>query len=532
MLTRQVTPGVLEHAPRAAEHAAAAGAHREAAAQYARALRVGGASAPKERADLLERFAQASHMADQLPEALDALREAVELWRRSGDPLREGGALRWLSGLSVPACRAAEARLAGERAVRVLEAIPVSRELASAYMNMAELAAYGQLGVAATAGYVRRAEALAAEFDYQEAGCQARFALGLSRYQSDDASAGPDGWAEMERSRLAAVDAGLADTAAFMTMMQAVHAPSHREHGRADAAYALLHELAQERDLQTYLRLGSAQHTVSLLQRGRWEEAAHLAATLLSQPGAPPIARLGPLLVRGLVRARRGDPEAMQPLDEALDGSDSLFLLVAARAARAEAAWLAGDHARATGEACRGLEATTPHTDPWGTGELARWVAIAGGAPPKVRAAEPFALELAGDWRGAGAAWDRLGCPYDAALARLGGDVPALLSALETFESLGARPAAERARARLRSLGVRSGARGPRPSTRANPHGLTGRQLEILELLGEGLTDPQLAARLHISPKTANHHVSAILAKLGVHTRAEAVRTLNQPRPR
>src|SRR5207244_3379109 len=102
-------------------------------------------------------------------------------------------------------------------------------------------------------------------------------------------------------------------------------------------------------------------------------------------------------------------------------------------------------------------------------------------------------------------AWERLGCPYDAAMARLAGDVPALLTALETFESLGARPAADRARSRLRALGVRPGLRGPRPTTRANPHGLTSRQVEILDLVAQGLTDAQVAARLQLSPKTVNH---------------------------
>ena len=196
-------------------------------------------------------------------------------------------------------------------------------------------------------------------------------------------------------------------------------------------------------------------------------------------------------------------------------------------AARAEAALLEGDPGRALAEARRGLDACTVHTGPWLTGELARWVVITSGEQPPVRTEEPFTLELAGDWRGAASAWDELECPYDAALARLqGDDVAAVLAALEAFESLGARPAAERARARLRELGVRTGHRGPRSSTRADAHGLTDRHREILGLVGEGLTDAQIAARLHLSAKRVNHHVGAVLTKLGVHTRAEAVRKL------
>jgi DNA-binding NarL/FixJ family response regulator len=135
-------------------------------------------------------------------------------------------------------------------------------------------------------------------------------------------------------------------------------------------------------------------------------------------------------------------------------------------------------------------------------------------------------LELAGDWRRAAEVWDELDCPYDAALARLSGDAGAMLRALEAFEALGSRPAADRARARLREFGIRSGNRGPRATTRADPHGLTERQRQILALVAQGLTDTQVAAQLHLSPKTVNHHVTAVLATLGVHSRADAVRLL------
>ena len=54
------------------------------------------------------------------------------------------------------------------------------------------------------------------------------------------------------------------------------------------------------------------------------------------------------------------------------------------------------------------------------------WPLLDEAVPPVVRAAGPFAFELSGDWRAATLAWEELGCPYDAGLARLGGDVPAV----------------------------------------------------------------------------------------------------------
>jgi DNA-binding NarL/FixJ family response regulator len=77
----------------------------------------------------------------------------------------------------------------------------------------------------------------------------------------------------------------------------------------------------------------------------------------------------------------------------------------------------------------------------------------------------------------------------------------------------------------MRAQGVRGVPRGSRPSTRSNPHGLTRREAEILALLSEGLRNSAIAKRLFLSTKTVDHHVSAILTKLGVPSRAQAIAT-------
>ncbi|HEY7984088.1 MAG TPA: LuxR C-terminal-related transcriptional regulator, partial [Ktedonobacterales bacterium] len=101
-------------------------------------------------------------------------------------------------------------------------------------------------------------------------------------------------------------------------------------------------------------------------------------------------------------------------------------------------------------------------------------------------------------------------------------------TALAIFDGLGAAPAAAIVRRRLLAAGARGVPRGPRAATRANPHGLTSRQFEILLLLAEGLHNAEIADRLSTTSKTVEHHVSAVLAKLGVRSRAEAVRVAFQ----
>jgi len=142
---------------------------------------------------------------------------------------------------------------------------------------------------------------------------------------------------------------------------------------------------------------------------------------------------------------------------------------------------------------------------------------------PVPAAAEPFASQLAGDWKEAARQWTELGCPYEAALALAEcDDAESLRQSLEQLQELGARPAAAIVARRLRERGARGLPRGPRATTRANEANLTPRELEVLALLTEGLRNVDIAERLFVAEKTVDHHVSSILRKLDARTRAEA----------
>jgi DNA-binding CsgD family transcriptional regulator len=108
----------------------------------------------------------------------------------------------------------------------------------------------------------------------------------------------------------------------------------------------------------------------------------------------------------------------------------------------------------------------------------------------------------------------RLGRAFQA--SRTGLAVEEARHALETFERLGAAQKADAAAALLRSLGA------PGRTARGRSGQLTTREREVLALLGEGLSNAEIANRLVISEKTAGHHVSRIFRKLGLRNRAEA----------
>ncbi len=97
-----------------------------------------------------------------------------------------------------------------------------------------------------------------------------------------------------------------------------------------------------------------------------------------------------------------------------------------------------------------------------------------------------------------------------------------LRTALATLDALEAEPLPHRVRVRLSELGVTRIPRGPVPSTRDNPAGLTERQVEVARLLADGLSNAEIAARLVLSVRTLDSHVAAVLDKLKARTRREA----------
>jgi DNA-binding CsgD family transcriptional regulator len=126
------------------------------------------------------------------------------------------------------------------------------------------------------------------------------------------------------------------------------------------------------------------------------------------------------------------------------------------------------------------------------------------------------------------AAFVRAGIPYRAAQTRLllaevlgRGDREVAGAearvALSVFEDLGADRDADAAAALMRDLGIKAARVGPKSLGR-----LTSREQEVLALLGEGLSNPEIAGRLFLSRKTVEHHVARILSKLGLRRRAEA----------
>jgi DNA-binding CsgD family transcriptional regulator len=514
---------VLRHAPVAARRSSALGAHREAAAQFERALRFSSDSGKTTLASLHEGLAGEYSLLDRWEEAEQELRTALALRSELGDDVQAGEDLRLLSTTLWRLCRGEESEQAAEDAVRILEPLPPGRELAWAYARLG--ASQWNRGRAADGlSAIYKARDLGESLHLPDIESYAAHAVGMTQARS-----GHDGLPLVEHALRIALEAGLPDTAGnTYSSLQEAAVLLHR-FTDAERYFTAGMTYCEGRELGVFSLCLLGWRARALLLLGRWDDAAAICAQMLGRRGISPVNRLNPLCVLGAIRGRRGEPGAWDLLDEALalaEGTGEPQWIAPVRAVRAELRWLAGQLRLAGKEARAGYDRATGRVDPGTLESLAIWLVrlgLPGGLPASP--SEPFALETAGDWGGASAAWARAGRPYDAALAWLGSsEEAALRQALATLDELGARAASSAARRRMQDLGIRAIPRGPRAATRTAPAGLTAREQDVLALLAEGLPDREIARRLFISERTVHHHVSSVLTKIGVSSRTAAAR--------
>ncbi|WP_315967903.1 helix-turn-helix transcriptional regulator [Planotetraspora sp. A-T 1434] len=509
---------VLRHATAAARQAARLAAHREAATEFRRALRYADSADPATRAGLHEDLAEELALLDQWQDAAEESERALADWRAAGDVRKEGDALRRLSRIRWNMCHGEVTTL--EAAVAILEPLGPGVELAWAYATFAN-----QLMLLyefeAAEGLARRAEDLAGPLGATDVLSSAlNTAAVCAESQDREWEAG------MGRALRLAVDGGHHDQAgrAFTNTVSLLSGRRRfadaERHVREGLAYCVEH------DITTYVTCLRGEQATVLERTGRWEESLTISAGILATVDRSPSNRLCTLRRIGSVLSRRGEPDVWRHLDEAVELAERAGepqQIVSVRLTRAEAFWLENRVEEARREAELAHKAVES-SGPWERGASALWLRRTGsGRGPRAGIAEPYGRELDGDLTGAARAWQALGCRYDAALALSGapGETE-LRDALKILNALGAVPAARIVRRKLRERGVRSLPAGPRPATREHPSGLTLREREVLTLLRARRTNAEIAAQLFISVKTAGHHVSAILTKLGVPSRQAA----------
>ena len=505
---------VAELAPRAAEAAAAVGSRREATAFYILAVEsLGTASDP----GLLEAAAAACYLSGAHAHAAGFQARALKHFSRSDDPIRYGDGMRKLSRYRWIQSDFAGAFDAIDEAINVLGAHR-GPELAQAYSSLSQVLMTGFRFEEVAAPALKAIE-LAREFDRSDIIAHAVNNLGMSKTHTN-----PE-----EARKLLNESIEIGNTLddpdhTARAMGNWMHLEYHRcEFKNALRRAEIAAEFSFEQELDMYYRYALGMNALAKLHLGRWDEVVELASR-----GFDPDDRLprsyyfNGAIAMFFLQIRTGagvDPDVEEYLalfdhDASEDQRIGPYAI-----AMAERAWLENNGQKPAIE--RLLKVDSRKTSGAGTGAVRVWLQRFGEALPDRDISDypdPHRLELQGDRAGAARAWADRNAPFEQALTLTFGGPKDQVEALKIFEDLGATRAIER----LREMnGELAQPRRGRPSA-AGPYGLTGRQLEVLRWLADGLSNSQIGETLFISPKTVDHHVSAILAKLEVASRGEA----------
>jgi DNA-binding CsgD family transcriptional regulator len=509
-----------EHSLAAAERAASLGSHSEAVEQYQRTLRHSAGVPPQALAELDGQVAYELYVTGRMAEAQEAQEAALALWSELGDTERVGDAQRKLSRFSWFQGTTARAT---EYAVLACETLAGSGGTAEA-MAASNRSQLGMLSydLPLTREWGHRALGLVEgrdDLEAEEVRVHALNNLGTIEADNGDEE---EGWRMLEESLRRSQAADLHEHAARAFTNLSAQAVLRHDHLRAGATLSVGLRYCLDRDLDAWVLYMRGQQAQSLLDQGGAAEALTAANVVLRHPRTARVSRITPLLVLARGRARTGIGPYDAVLGEASDLADATGeaqRVGPAAAAAAEIAWLQGDVAAAELAATRAWDVVRRSESPWTLGMVATWLPDADAAPAAESLVDPYRAEALRRWDEAAELWDALGSRFAAALAHArSGTRAGLAEAAVRFDELGDDAAAARARSVARHQGW-STPRGRRATTKAHPQGLTRREAEVAALLAEGLSNAAIAERLVLSPRTVEHHVASVMAKLDVASR-------------
>lgn len=514
---------LLSLATNSARYAAAVGSHQQAVEDFREVGPHLDHLDPQERAALLDEWAHEEFLTDDVAEAMRLSEMALALHEEAGDLRAQSKTLARTAHYSENAGQRAKAEDLARQAVAVLGPNPDGADLARAL----EVNAYLQwmaMNIPATLDLVERTLQAGGPDIEQSILIRSLIHRGVAASITNY----PEGRASLDEARDIAEAAG---DWYEMTRALGNHAWAAAENMdlpiASDYAQRAIAS-ASRHDLSAIENYATANYARVLELIGEWTQAEDLARDVLD---SWTISKMVALPVLGMIEARTGRPTADSTLAKAWESSkiaNEFQRLAPTARAIAEHAWITGSTDTPVAELKRVMHLGVKRGFTWSPGSIAMWLWKLGeSSDVPTGIAEPYRLLIEDEPMKAAEMWSSIGCPYERAIALSHGDETAQLEALELLDDLGATAVAAKLRKSLREQGV-TVPRGRGKKTRTHAAGLTARQAEVLGLLEEGLSNVEIADRLFLSPRTVEHHVSAILSKLDSATRQEAVETASQ----
>ncbi|PSR52172.1 hypothetical protein AHMF7605_00865 [Adhaeribacter arboris] len=515
---------VVHFAPLAARKAASLGCHIEASKLYLTAIEYYQGQDSATLIQFYEAYAYECYLTNQIKEAIIYQGKSLRLWQTKNDIEKTGNCLRFLSRLWWFEGNRLQAESFARQAIDVLNTQPDCRAKAMAFSNMSQLKMLAGQSAECLA-WGEKAIELAQTLGEEEILAHALNNVGTTQMMLESSQV--KGRELLQQSLAIALKNGYHEhVARAYTNLSSVGVTSKQY----DFAKKMLQEgiqYCEERDLDSWTTYMLSWKARMCLETGNWKEAYQIADHLLKKANQPPVVKITALVVVATIKLRRGEPDALLLLQEAkvkAFAAGELQRILPTMIAILEYEWLTGKpviEPEALEEIIKMMEEAGVV---WQNSEFAFWLGkVRKQSLPLPEWYEGYRMDNEATAAKAAVWWEKLGCPYEQALALFMGNEMDKKKAITLVHELGALAVHEKMKQELRASGIRNIPRGIRETTRSNPALLTSRELEVLRLLKEGMQNKEIGNKLFISPKTVDHHISAILLKLEMNSRVKAV---------
>jgi DNA-binding CsgD family transcriptional regulator len=515
---------VIKYAPDAARQAASVGAHVESAKLYLSAIEYYQGNDADLLISIFEGYAYECYLTNQIKEAIIYTGRALNLWKKKNELGKIGNAMRFLSRLWWFDGNRKQAESFARQAIDVLKDQPACSAKAMAYSNMSQLKMLSDEPEECI-HWGNKAIAMAKELGDDEILSHALNNVG--DVQIRITATWKDGLALLQESLAIALNNSYHEHAARAYTNIAHNGILTRQYGVALENIDAGIRYCEERDLDSWTTYLLSSRARMLLDTGKWKEADRLSNELLHDECVSPLVRMIALVITGTIQMRKGDDGAFSILQEAISiamGTMELQRIIPALVAAMECEWITGREFIPHEVLDETIKMTKHMGNRYENAEFAYWLRKARRIQLSTRETfEGFEMFDRVSAYKAAQLWEKAGCPYHHALALYEGSDDDKKRAITIIHDLGADAVYEKLKMEMRSSGIRSIPRGMRKSTQSNPASLTDRELDVLQLLNQGMQNKEIAAALFISAKTVDHHISSILFKLDVNTRVKAV---------
>jgi len=515
---------VVKYAPLAAREASSVGAHLEAAKLYLTAIEYYQEKDKNTLIDFYKAYAYECYLTNQVKEGIIHIGKAISLLELKNDLVSMSTCLHLLSWLWWFDGNGKKAVDAARKNIELVANQPSSNITAMAFAHLGRLKMLSDETDECLL-WSEKAMAMAKELANEEILCYTLNSIGTML--AKNISMRKKGLELLQQSMDIAVKINHEEYIGHAYANLAANAVRMKDYVNAKKILKVAIQFLEERDIDLGTKYLLAYETRLALETGNWTQANSIVNSFINNDDFPPIGKIGILIVAATLKMRRGEagavPHLLEAMDKALNTGEPQRI-APAMTAILEYEWITGQRVIEKPVLDDVINMIEQRGNIYENSAFAFWLfkARKQKLPLKefyegyITESNPMALK-------ASALWKQLGCPYEQALTLFEGSDDNKKEAIGIIQKLGADAIYEKMKLEMRSSGIKSIPRGIRKSTKSNPANLTEREIGVIQLLNDGLQNKEIAAKLFISPKTVDHHISSIFLKLDVNSRTKAV---------